>query len=145
MRFSFVFGVIFFLLTLLLACDRLRRYWFCSNSLAVGEESSSDGVVDGTDHESTLQRNSRPLFYSEAKKISFFNPFSSASSSCSSCCSICFMDYKETDKLRLLPNCGHLYHLHCVDSWLKLNPTCPLCRTSSSVVSRRDTVIISVA
>lgn len=50
--------------------------------------------------------------------------------SCSSCCSICLADYKGKDLLRQLPDCGHLFHVKCVDRWLRLNPTCPNCRTS---------------
>nr|XP_043612258.1 RING-H2 finger protein ATL70 [Erigeron canadensis] len=48
----------------------------------------------------------------------------------SSCCSICLADYKGKDLLRQLPDCGHLFHVKCVDPWLRLNPTCPNCRTS---------------
>ncbi|XP_073005243.1 RING-H2 finger protein ATL70-like [Typha latifolia] len=48
----------------------------------------------------------------------------------STCCSICLADYKDTDVLRELPDCGHLFHLKCVDPWLRLHPTCPVCRTS---------------
>ncbi|XP_011084385.1 RING-H2 finger protein ATL70-like [Sesamum indicum] len=47
-----------------------------------------------------------------------------------SACSICLVDYKDNDVLRLLPECGHLFHLNCVDPWLMLNPTCPICRNS---------------
>ncbi|XP_073042129.1 RING-H2 finger protein ATL70-like [Primulina eburnea] len=47
-----------------------------------------------------------------------------------SCCSICLADYKNTDMLRRLPECGHLFHLKCVDPWLRHHPTCPVCRTS---------------
>ncbi|KAK2971302.1 hypothetical protein RJ640_001328 [Escallonia rubra] len=45
-------------------------------------------------------------------------------------CSICLTDYKATDTLRLLPDCGHLFHLECIDPWLVLHPTCPICRSS---------------
>ncbi|KAK3035282.1 hypothetical protein RJ639_034805 [Escallonia herrerae] len=45
-------------------------------------------------------------------------------------CSICLADYKATDTLRLLPDCGHLFHLKCIDPWLMLHPTCPICRSS---------------
>ncbi|CAI9091414.1 OLC1v1026445C1 [Oldenlandia corymbosa var. corymbosa] len=50
-------------------------------------------------------------------------------------CSICLGDYKDSDMLRLLPECGHLFHLGCIDPWLKLRPTCPICRCSSPVVT----------
>ncbi|KAK4435937.1 RING-H2 finger protein ATL70 [Sesamum alatum] len=45
-----------------------------------------------------------------------------------SACSICLVDYKDNDVLRLLPECGHLFHLKCIDPWLMLHPTCPICR-----------------
>lgn len=62
------------------------------------------------------------LLYSEAKI--------KKSDSTATCCSICLADYKSTDMLRLLPDCGHLFHLKCVDPWLRLHPSCPVCRTS---------------
>ncbi|XP_010423335.1 PREDICTED: putative RING-H2 finger protein ATL71 [Camelina sativa] len=51
-------------------------------------------------------------------------------SSTTTCCSICLADYKKTDMIRVLPDCNHLFHDKCVDPWLKLHPTCPVCRTS---------------
>lgn len=50
--------------------------------------------------------------------------------STTSCCSICLADYRDADVLRLLPYCGHLFHLKCVDSWLRLHATCPICRNA---------------
>ncbi|URD98270.1 Zinc finger, C3HC4 type (RING finger) [Musa troglodytarum] len=46
------------------------------------------------------------------------------------CCSICLSNYKDADVLRRLPDCGHLFHLDCVDPWLKAHPSCPNCRSS---------------
>jgi hypothetical protein len=42
-------------------------------------------------------------------------------------CSICYCDYEEGNELRVLP-CDHHFHKDCVDQWLKVNKTCPLCR-----------------
>ncbi|KAL5709049.1 RING-type E3 ubiquitin transferase [Ranunculus cassubicifolius] len=46
------------------------------------------------------------------------------------CCSICLSDYNNTDMLRLLPECGHLFHVECVDPWFQLHTTCPVCRST---------------
>ncbi|PKU80966.1 RING-H2 finger protein ATL11 [Dendrobium catenatum] len=49
-----------------------------------------------------------------------------------SCCPICLFDYEEQgddNALRLLPECGHLFHAACVDLWLRRRQTCPLCRS----------------
>ncbi|CAI9091415.1 OLC1v1026446C1 [Oldenlandia corymbosa var. corymbosa] len=63
-------------------------------------------------------------------------------SSCTaSGCSICLQDYKDTDVLRLLPECGHFFHVKCVDPWLKLHPTCPICRKSPAPSPVEATVL----
>ncbi|XP_014495029.1 RING-H2 finger protein ATL70 [Vigna radiata var. radiata] len=78
-------------------------------------------VVDVSLDEATIL--SYPtLLYSEAK--------TQKSDSTATCCSICLADYKDTDMLRMLPDCEHQFHLKCIDPWLRLHPTCPVCRTS---------------
>lgn len=32
--------------------------------------------------------------------------------------------------LRVLPYCGHNFHMACIDLWLEQNSTCPVCRIS---------------
>ncbi|KAM1735625.1 hypothetical protein ACFX12_014076 [Malus domestica] len=78
-------------------------------------------VVDIGLDDNTIQSYPKML-YSEAKL--------QKKDSTASCCSICLADYKNSDMLRLLPDCRHLFHLKCIDPWLRLNPTCPVCRTS---------------
>nr|GMD01160.1 RING-H2 finger protein ATL46-like [Ipomoea batatas] len=43
-------------------------------------------------------------------------------------CAVCLSEFLETHKLRLLPMCGHAFHINCIDTWLLSNSTCPLCR-----------------
>ncbi|KAK7251270.1 hypothetical protein RIF29_34317 [Crotalaria pallida] len=42
-------------------------------------------------------------------------------------CCICLSAYDDGVELRQLP-CGHHFHCTCVDKWLYINATCPLCK-----------------
>ncbi|GLT84512.1 hypothetical protein SLE2022_027370 [Rubroshorea leprosula] len=43
-------------------------------------------------------------------------------------CSICLGEYEEKEELRIMPKCGHNFHLACIDVWLTKQSTCPVCR-----------------
>ncbi|KAJ9549652.1 hypothetical protein OSB04_022195 [Centaurea solstitialis] len=43
-------------------------------------------------------------------------------------CCICLAKYANNDELRKLP-CSHFFHKDCVDKWLKINASCPLCKS----------------
>ncbi|PIA46109.1 hypothetical protein AQUCO_01600405v1 [Aquilegia coerulea] len=45
-------------------------------------------------------------------------------------CAVCLCEFEADDKLRLLPQCSHAFHLECIDTWLLSHSTCPLCRGS---------------
>ncbi|KAJ4901766.1 RING-H2 finger protein ATL16 [Raphanus sativus] len=47
-------------------------------------------------------------------------------------CSVCLNEFQEEEKLRVIPNCSHLFHIDCIDIWLQNNANCPLCRTRVS-------------
>ena len=47
-----------------------------------------------------------------------------------SVCSICLCDYKDGEMMRMMPDCKHFFHLVCVDAWLRLHASCPVCRNS---------------
>ncbi|XP_077457250.1 LOW QUALITY PROTEIN: RING finger protein 215 [Stigmatopora argus] len=44
-------------------------------------------------------------------------------------CAVCLEAYRPNQRLRVLP-CRHEYHQECVDPWLLLRHTCPLCKRS---------------
>lgn len=45
-------------------------------------------------------------------------------------CSICLVEYAKEDLVYRLHRCAHLFHVHCINSWLDRNHfTCPLCRS----------------
>ncbi|XP_073138159.1 RING-H2 finger protein ATL46-like [Henckelia pumila] len=50
-------------------------------------------------------------------------------------CAVCLGEFSSSDKLKLLPDCSHAFHIHCIETWLMTNSACPLCRTSITNVS----------
>ncbi|KAJ3704922.1 hypothetical protein LUZ61_008627 [Rhynchospora tenuis] len=43
-------------------------------------------------------------------------------------CSVCLGDFQDGDLVRLLPKCGHAFHVPCIDTWLRAHVNCPVCR-----------------
>ncbi|XP_054807279.1 RING-H2 finger protein ATL46-like [Prosopis cineraria] len=76
-------------------------------------------------HDSGLEQSlidALPVFYYE-DVLGLKEPFD---------CAVCLCEFSEQDKLRLLPMCGHAFHISCLDTWLLSNTTCPLCRATIS-------------
>ncbi|KAE8719909.1 Nudix hydrolase 15 [Hibiscus syriacus] len=46
-------------------------------------------------------------------------------------CSVCLGNITEESMIRLLPNCNHVFHVQCIDTWLGSHTTCPICRTAA--------------
>ncbi|XP_050874325.1 E3 ubiquitin-protein ligase ATL4 [Lathyrus oleraceus] len=45
-------------------------------------------------------------------------------------CAVCLSKFRNSDLLRSLPLCCHTFHAECIDTWLRSNLSCPLCRSS---------------
>jgi len=45
-------------------------------------------------------------------------------------CPICLAEFVEGEKVRVLPECCHSFHVDCIDPWLVSKPSCPSCRNS---------------
>ncbi|GER24923.1 RING/U-box superfamily protein [Striga asiatica] len=50
----------------------------------------------------------------------------------SSKCVVCLNEFQNQETLRVLPKCGHAFHLDCIDIWLVSSASCPLCRSAIS-------------
>ncbi|KAL6641426.1 hypothetical protein ACP70R_019607 [Stipagrostis hirtigluma subsp. patula] len=43
-------------------------------------------------------------------------------------CPVCLEPFADDDGVRVVPACGHLYHAPCIDRWLDVRNSCPVCR-----------------
>ncbi|WOL07411.1 RING-H2 finger protein ATL16-like [Canna indica] len=57
-------------------------------------------------------------------------------------CAVCLSEFEEEERIKLLPNCSHPFHIDCIDTWLQFNSKCPLCR--SEVASVTDHILVLV-
>nr|GLL40796.1 RING-H2 finger protein ATL58-like [Ipomoea trifida] len=54
-------------------------------------------------------------------------------------CAVCLNNISGGERCRKLRECGHCFHVDCVDAWLQKQSTCPLCRSEvSGGVFRRE-------
>jgi hypothetical protein len=44
-------------------------------------------------------------------------------------CAVCLAEFAPGERLKQLPSCAHAFHVDCIDTWLRHNVSCPLCRT----------------
>ncbi|CAD5168365.1 unnamed protein product [Musa acuminata subsp. burmannicoides] len=47
-------------------------------------------------------------------------------------CAVCLQEFQAGEAARTLPQCQHIFHLPCIDSWLIRHGSCPLCRHNFS-------------
>ncbi|KAF0924810.1 hypothetical protein E2562_014916 [Oryza meyeriana var. granulata] len=52
-------------------------------------------------------------------------------------CAVCLSELADGEKVRELPNCRHVFHVECVDAWLRSRTTCPLCRAEAELPNAR--------
>ncbi|KAK9050161.1 hypothetical protein SSX86_014305 [Deinandra increscens subsp. villosa] len=43
-------------------------------------------------------------------------------------CAICLTEFTAGDEIRVLPQCGHGFHVACIDTWFGSHSSCPFCR-----------------
>ena len=72
-----------------------------------------------------------PIFeYSTAKELKVGNGAEE--------CSVCLVEFEDSDTIKMLPKCQHVFHQNCIDTWLPSRMTCPICRQK---LTSQDTVI----
>jgi hypothetical protein len=114
-------------------CGRIRMHWCkspneCRNNISNNQKEWTKAVrtilthisIYSPDHTDIDQLPSYPFVRSERDEQSV--------------CVVCQTDFELKQNIRALP-CSHIFHTKCVDKWLKINRTCPICRSPNECVS----------
>ncbi|CAG9313425.1 unnamed protein product [Blepharisma stoltei] len=59
-------------------------------------------------------------------------PIKNVASHLGNICVICMEDFKGDSNVRKL-NCGHIFHVECIDEWFKHHKACPMCKRDCEV------------
>ncbi|KAI9080152.1 hypothetical protein K1719_037830 [Acacia pycnantha] len=53
-------------------------------------------------------------------------------------CAICLSEFEIGETVKIVPNCKHVFHRECIDTWLSSHVTCPICRGSNFFAVERQ-------
>ncbi|CAN8231565.1 unnamed protein product [Cochlearia groenlandica] len=122
---------------------------YCSDNEATSETARSDLIIDVSTPQSQYQddpfahdgsSSNTGLDDALIKNIGFFRlkKHQNGVKINGTDCSICLGEFSEDECLRLLPKCNHIFHVVCIDRWLKSHSNCPLCRAKILVPTTQE-------
>lgn len=125
-------GLIVILLIITFACYFCRRHVLVTTNLNQ-QRASPIAPTSGSDDQRPMAAGKQGLdeaVLSSYPKVMYSQVKLQYGNLTGSCCPICLADYKDEEMLLLLPDCAHFFHVKCGNQWLRMHPTCPICRKS---------------
>jgi len=104
----------------------------------------NDGLSKQEINRHTISYEYKPILPTKRKRIKteeIDTPSTSAVTACNDNCSVCLDKFNPNVQVRRLP-CLHVFHIKCIDKWLKRNRKCPICRISITI--NYDTLMSSL-
>lgn len=91
-----------------------------------------DANTDGNDPSLHFQSRGLDSFSIQMMPVTQFNKKSESDKEKqgdkSSECAICLGEYEDDEWVKTIPNCFHVFHESCIDTWFQTHSSCPLCR-----------------
>ena len=90
----------------------------------------TDRDFDSNDYEALLALDgdiSEQGHGASSSEIDRFPAYDVDSSANSISCSVCLEGISVGERARILP-CMHQFHVDCIDTWLKMHASCPVCK-----------------
>ncbi|CAL5022869.1 unnamed protein product [Urochloa decumbens] len=110
--------------------------WFRSSEPGAGAELVVVTVTAGAARPGypCAQMNAPPAFAFQCPQLEAADGEAEAASCV--VCSVCLEDVRGGEMVRQVPACRHVFHVECIDMWLRSHRTCPMCRCEVSPPSQ---------
>ncbi|GAU49733.1 hypothetical protein TSUD_43200 [Trifolium subterraneum] len=106
-----------------LNCNCLRRL--------ISDPTPTTTTIESTSHSNRISPEIVPPSVIDSLPLFTYSSISRRSSAVTAAdCAVCLSKFRNSDLLRSLPLCCHAFHAECIDTWLRSNLSCPLCRSS---------------
>ncbi|KAG9141761.1 hypothetical protein Leryth_018147 [Lithospermum erythrorhizon] len=133
---SVVFALVGSICIIILLCSFfkiLQHYCsiFCARAFYGGNRGPRELLNDQTDNSVVLSRQSLGLdsYIMHSLPITQFKGNAKDDLPSNIECAVCLGEFEEGEWLKSLPNCSHVFHVACIDTWFQAHSSCPLCRT----------------
>ena len=94
--------------------------------------------IDVNGHQETLHQQSEPTIYQNVRTSVRGRRAYNMQTDAFRSCPICLDDFTDGETVRVLPcDQDHIFHLRCVNQWLRQHQECPVCR--ENVIDREGT------
>ncbi|KQJ99700.1 RING-H2 finger protein ATL80 [Brachypodium distachyon] len=135
MAFSVSAFFVLFVFTRLI-CARIQLRAAAAEHAAAAAAQASDAAFPAIHVERGGLRGMEPAVVTAFPTVKFGNDFQRPPAQEESQCTVCLEEYEAKDVVRVLPFCGHAFHVACIDAWLKQQSTCPICRASMRATAK---------
>ncbi|XP_073059738.1 RING-H2 finger protein ATL57 [Primulina eburnea] len=95
-----------------------------------GNSPSPSSTATASSAHRNNQNSSIGLDPSTVKSLPLFSYDAAATPRLREDCPICLSEFRGTESVKMIPNCGHVFHPGCIDTWLESQVSCPLCRST---------------
>jgi len=115
--------IILYILSIVFLTSMFMSFWICNrfNTLDVPDSNNNSNISNSSISNSNILLPVTTIFPATTEQL------------VNECCIIC-LDDNSTSGLSMLI-CGHTFHTLCIAKWLEREPSCPICRRSTTTTT----------
>ncbi|KAJ4765874.1 RING/U-box superfamily protein [Rhynchospora pubera] len=124
----------------------LLYYWFVNRNAPTDDDLSSNmNFVHRSNESHRTISGLHPSVIAALPVLVYQKGRKDADGDGSAQCVVCLEQLEEGEKVRVLLRCKHLFHVNCINMWLRLHSTCPICRADAKPPDSLAVVMVGLS